>query len=137
MTEYLCAIASSERGSRRTLTGWLCGALRRKSREAETHGIIDLLPLLVHARVFRESGATRVGAGAVRRSRLTEGRTRGGCAHSPAGRDAHFQPHRSAMASTRAVLQVFEKYQKDRVTFMNGRGAGDQPQNIEPMQARG
>lgn len=74
----------------------------------------------------------------MRPARATEGRTRGRCAHSPAGRDAHFQPHRSAMASTRAVLQVFEKYQKDRVTFVQTVAElATRPQNIEPMQSAG
>ncbi len=69
---------------------------------------------------------------------VAEGRTRGRCAHSPAGRDAHFQPHQPAMASTRAVLQVFEKYQKDRVTFVQTVAElATRPQNIEPMQSAG
>ena len=43
-----------------------------------------------------------------------------------------------AMASTRAVLQVFEKYQKDRVTFVQTVAElATRPQNIEPMQSAG
>ena len=39
------------------------------------------------------------------------------------------------MASTRAVLQVFEKYQKDRVTFVQTVAElATRPQNIEPMR---
>jgi len=42
------------------------------------------------------------------------------------------------MASTRAVLQVFEKYQKDRVTFVQTVAElATRPQNIEPMQSAG
>ena len=42
------------------------------------------------------------------------------------------------MSSTRAVLQVFEKYQKDRVTFVQTVAElATRPQNIEPMQAAG
>ena len=38
------------------------------------------------------------------------------------------------MASTRAVLQVFEKYQKDRVAFVQTVAElATRPQNIEPM----
>lgn len=44
----------------------------------------------------------------------------------------------SAMASTRAVLQVFEKYQKDRVAFVQTVAElATRPQNIEPMQSAG
>ena len=42
------------------------------------------------------------------------------------------------MASTRAVLQVFEKYQKDRVAFVQTVAElATRPQNIEPMQSAG
>ena len=42
------------------------------------------------------------------------------------------------MSSTRAVLQVFEKYQKDRVTFVQTVAElATRPQNIEPMQSAG
>ena len=42
------------------------------------------------------------------------------------------------MASTRAVLQVFEKYQKDRVSFVQTVAElATRPQNIEPMQSAG
>lgn len=44
----------------------------------------------------------------------------------------------STMASTRAVLQVFEKYQKDRVAFVQTVAElATRPQNIEPMQSAG
>ena len=42
------------------------------------------------------------------------------------------------MAATRAVLQVFEKYQKDRVAFVQTVAElATRPQNVEPMQSAG
>ena len=123
---------------RRTLTGWLCGASSQIAENGGKQSESLTLFRFWFTRVFRADGAASVGAGAVGPHGVTEGRTRGRCAHSPAGRDAHFQPHQPAMASTRAVLQVFEKYQKDRVTFVQTVAElATRPQNIEPMQSAG
>jgi len=61
-------------------------------------------------------------------------------AHHPTPRPAlkNLLLNPGTMAATRAVLQVFEKYQKDRVAFVQTVAElATRPQNVEPMQSAG
>ena len=120
------------------MTDYLCVIIETKPNRAAVLKIPDKIFALTFLTLFQKRQRVALLASSTSVTWVSRACHRGTHAASDGARRHTTSSVSLTMASTRAVLQVFEKYQKDRVTFVQTVAElATRPQNIEPMQSAG
>ena len=120
------------------MTDYMCAIIETKPNRATVLKIPDNFFALTFLTLFQKRQPVALLASSTWGVGVSRACHRGTHAASDDARRHTTSSVSLTMASTRAVLQVFEKYQKDRVTFVQTVAElATRPQNIEPMHSAG